>query len=99
MADVLFENWSATKDALVDGLTGNKKMVMESVLENTKTHMLRESATVGATSAGNIATLNKVILPVIRRVMPTVIANEIVGVQPMTGPVGQIHTLRIRYSE
>lgn len=99
MADVLFENWSATKDALVDGLTGNKKMVMESVLENTKTHMLNEAATVGGTSAGNIATLNKVILPVIRRVMPTVIANELVGVQPMTGPVGQIHTLRVRYAE
>ena len=49
--------------------------------------------------AGNVATLNKVILPVIRRVMPTVIANELVGVQPMTGPVGQIHTLRVRYSE
>jgi hypothetical protein len=31
--------------------------------------------------------------------MPTVIANEIVGVQPMTGPVGQIHTLRIRYAD
>ena len=31
--------------------------------------------------------------------MPTVIANEIVGVQPMTGPVGQIHTLRVRYAE
>ena len=30
--------------------------------------------------------------------MPTVIANEIVGVQPMTGPVGQIHTLRVRYA-
>jgi len=43
--------------------------------------------------------LNKVILPVIRRVMPTVIANEIVGVQPMTGPVGQIHTLRVRYAD
>lgn len=98
MADVLFENWSATKDALVDGLTGNKKAVMESVLENTK-KALTESATVGATSAGNIATLNKVILPVIRRVMPTVIANELVGVQPMTGPVGQIHTLRVRYAE
>jgi len=98
MADVLFENWSATKDALVDGLTGNKKMVMESVLENTKT-ALTESASTGATSAGNIATLNKVILPVIRRVMPTVIANELVGVQPMTGPVGQIHTLRVRYAE
>ena len=31
--------------------------------------------------------------------MPTVIANEIMGVQPMTGPVGQIHTLRVRYAD
>ena len=46
---------------------------------------------------GNIATLNPD--PPIRRVMPTVIAKEIVGVQPMTGPVGQIHTLRVRYAE
>ena len=29
--------------------------------------------------------------------MPTVIANELIGVQPMTGPVGQISTLRVRY--
>jgi hypothetical protein len=71
---------------------------MDVVLENTKRY-LSESATAGATSAGNVATLNRVILPVIRRVMPTVIANEIVGVQPMTGPVGQIHTLRIRYAD
>ncbi len=98
MADNLMENWSETKTALTDGLTGTKKQVMESVLENTKTY-LSEAASGGATGAGNIATLNKVILPVIRRVMPTVIANEIVGVQPMTGPVGQIHTLRVRYAE
>jgi hypothetical protein len=31
--------------------------------------------------------------------MPTVIANELLGVQPMTGPVGQIHTLRVRYAD
>jgi len=98
MTQNLFENWSVTKDALTDGLAGNKKVVMESVLENTKAH-LSESAAAGSTMAGNIATMNKVILPVIRRVMPTVIANELVGVQPMTGPVGQIHTLRVRYSE
>ena len=96
--DALFENWNATKEALTDGLTGTKKQVMESTLENTKRY-LAESATAGATQSGNIATLNKVILPVIRRVMPTVIADEIVGVQPMTGPVGQIHTLRVRYAE
>ena len=99
MADALFEsNWQATKDALTDGLEGNKKVVMETTLENTKQH-LAEAATAGASGAGNVATLNKVILPVIRRVMPTVIANEIIGVQPMTGPVGQIHTLRVRYAD
>jgi hypothetical protein len=31
--------------------------------------------------------------------MPTVIANELVGVQPMVGPVAQIHTLRVRYAD
>ena len=98
MSQALFENWDVTKDALTDGLEGNKKAVMESTLENTKQY-LQEAAASGSTMAGNIATLNKVILPVIRRVMPTVIANELVGVQPMTGPVGQIHTLRVRYSQ
>lgn len=98
MADNLMENWAETKTALTDGLTGTKKQVMETTLENTKAY-LSEAVTAGATQSGNVATLNKVILPVIRRVMPTVIANEIVGVQPMTGPVGQIHTLRVRYAE
>jgi len=98
MTQNLFENWDATKGALTDGLEGNKKVVMESVLENTKSY-LSESANSGTTMAGNVASLNKVILPVIRRVMPTVIANELVGVQPMTGPVGQIHTLRVRYGQ
>jgi len=111
----LFEsNWKATKEALCEGrdlmvnMDGtpnpNKKKVMETILENTRQDLARrnplmETATAGATASGNIATLNKVILPVLRRVMPTVIANEIIGVQPMTGPVAQIHTLRVRYSD
>ena len=100
MTDALFEseNWGAAREALTEGLTGNRKVVMETVLENTKSALM-ETAAAGTTAAGNVATLNKVILPVIRRVMPTVIANELVGVQPMTGPVGQIHTLRVRYAE
>lgn len=111
----LFEShWKATKQALCEGKdlefnmdgspNATKKKVMETVLENTRKELmsrsaLMETATAGATSAGNVATLNKVILPVIRRVMPTVIANEIIGVQPMTGPVAQIHTLRVRYAD
>jgi len=98
MSELLESRWQDTKTALLEGLQGNKKSVMAATLENTRKY-LAETATAGATSAGNVATLNRVILPVIRRVMPTVIANELVGVQPMTGPVGQIHTLRVRYSD
>jgi len=97
MSELLESRWQETKGALLEGLDGTRKSVMATTLENTRKY-LSESATAGATSAGNVATLNRVILPVIRRVMPTVIANELVGVQPMTGPVGQIHTLRVRYA-
>jgi len=98
MSELLESRWQETKEALLEGLQGTRRSVMATTLENTRKY-LSESATAGATSAGNVATLNRVILPVIRRVMPTVIANELVGVQPMTGPVGQIHTLRVRYSD
>jgi len=99
MSQVLLESrWSETKEALLEGLNGSRRTSMSVMLENTRRH-LTETATSGATAVGNVATLNRVILPVIRRVMPTVIANEIVGVQPMTGPVAQIHTLRVRYAE
>jgi hypothetical protein len=99
MSQELLENrWGETKDALLEGLNGSKRSSMNVILENTRKY-LRENATAGSTASGNIATLNRVILPVIRRVMPTVIANELVGVQPMTGPVSQIHTLRVRYAQ
>ena len=96
--ELLESRWSETKDALMEGLNGSKRNSMSVILENTRKY-LKENASAGSTSSGNIATLNRVILPVIRRVMPTVIANELVGVQPMTGPVGQIHTLRVRYAQ
>ena len=96
--ELLESRWGETKDALLEGLSGSKRNSMSVILENTKKY-LKENASSGSTVSGNIATLNRVILPVIRRVMPTVIANELVGVQPMTGPVGQIHTLRVRYAQ
>jgi hypothetical protein len=98
MSEQLLESrWGETKEALLEGLNGSKRNSMSVILENTRKY-LKENASSGSTGSGNIATLNRVILPVIRRVMPTVIANELVGVQPMTGPVGQIHTLRVRYA-
>jgi Major capsid protein Gp23 len=96
--ELLEGRWDETKEALLEGLSGSKRSSMSVILENTKKY-LRENASSGSTVSGNIATSNRVVLPVIRRVMPTVIANELVGVQPMTGPVGQIHTLRVRYAQ
>jgi hypothetical protein len=97
-SQLLEHKWQETKGALMEGVSGSKAKNLDVILENTRRY-LSEQATAGATGSGNVATLNRVILPVIRRVMPTVIANELVGVQPMTGPVGQIHTLRVRYAD
>ena len=98
MSELLTERWDETKEALCEGLEGTQRSTMAVCLENTRRY-LTETASAGATASGNVATLNRVILPVIRRVMPSVIANDIVGVQPMAGPVGQIHTLRVRYAD
>ena len=107
----LFESqWKQAKSALLEGRdishnmdgtkSNTKRQMMETLMENTRRELkLFEAATAGATNASNVAAINKVILPILRRVMPTVIANEIIGVQPMTGPVGQIHTLRVRYAD
>jgi len=43
------------------------------------------------------ARLPKVLIPMIRRTFPELITNEIVGVQPMTGPVGLAFALRYKY--
>lgn len=43
--------------------------------------------------------LPKVLIPMIRRTFPELITNEIVGVQPMTGPVGLAFAMRYRYEQ
>ena len=47
--------------------------------------------------AAGDARLPKVLIPMIRRTFPELITNEIVGVQPMSGPVGLAFALRYRY--
>ena len=43
------------------------------------------------------ARLPKILIPMIRRTFPELIANEIVGVQPMAGPIGIAFALRFKY--
>lgn len=47
--------------------------------------------------APNDARLPKILIPMIRRTFPELITNEIVGVQPMSGPVGLAFALRYKY--
>lgn len=102
MTDMLTETkkFNRLKESLFTGLNDTHRKRFNLLADNARAYHVKfcESASVGTTSAGNIATLNKVILPIIRRIMPTVIANELVGVQPMSGPVAQIQTMRFVYA-
>ena len=51
----------------------------------------------GDTYASGDARLPKILIPMIRRTFPELITNEIVGVQPMSGPVGLAFALRYKY--
>lgn len=54
---------------------------------------LNEDISPGATTTGKIGTFQKFAFPLVRRVFPELIANKIVGVQPMEGPTSQIFYL------
>ena len=95
----LFENWSEVKETLLNGLDSSKKGIVGQLLENQKNHILNETAAAGAVAAHDIAGFRKILIPMIRRIIPGTIATEIVGVQPMQGPVGQVYTMRYRYGE
>ena len=95
----LFENWAEIKGALLEGLDANKRKIVDPLLENQKNQVLSETAAAGSTDAHAIAGFRKILIPMIRRIIPSTIATEIVGVQPMTGPVGLVYSLRYKYNE
>lgn len=97
--NLLTENWAETKSVLLEGLAPAKREIVGPLLENQKNHILGETASAGAVVAGDIAGFRKTLLPMIRRIIPGTIASEIVGVQPMTGPVGLVYTMRYKYAE
>lgn len=92
--------WQKLKDALKEGLDVKQANLLDVLMDNTRNEyvsQLNENASAGAVSTGNIATLNKVVLPILRRVMPSVMVTDLVGVQPMTSNVGQIVSMRYVY--
>ena len=53
----------------------------------------------GATAAGPVAGFDPVLISLIRRAMPNLVAYDVAGVQPMSGPTGLIFAMRSRYQD
>jgi len=66
-------------------------MMLENAMEEA------EKVLAEGTVASDVATFTPIIMPLVRRVYPNLIANEILGVQPMALPTGFIYALTNRY--
>lgn len=97
--NLLTENWGEAKDVLLDGLNGSQRKIVAPLLENQRKYMLKETAAAGSVQAHDIANFRQSLLPIVRRVIPGTIGTEIVGVQPMSGPVSLVYSLRYTYQE
>jgi hypothetical protein len=52
----------------------------------------------GAAAAGPVAGFDPILISLVRRSLPNLIAYDVCGVQPMTGPTGLIFAMRTRYA-
>lgn len=95
----LFENWQETKEALLEGLQGSKKQVVATLLENQKQYLAETAFPATANQAADVANFQKIVIPMIRRILPGTISSDLVGVQPMSGPVGLVYSLRFAFAE
>jgi hypothetical protein len=94
----LFENWAEAKETLLEDLPANKKKILDPLLENQKRY-LQENAPAGTVAASAIGNFQKIVIPMLRRIIPGTIATELVGVQPMSGPVGLVYSMRFLFAE
>ena len=81
-----------------------KRAVTTIILENQEAALredkayLSESAPVNAMSGGQMDTWDPILISLVRRAMPNLIAYDVCGVQPMTGPTGLIFAMRSSFT-
>jgi hypothetical protein len=109
LTEQLERKWSPVLDH--DGLSQIKdpyrRAVTAIILENQEKAMAEESRQlneVAPTNAGgglgsgtNIGSYDPILISLVRRALPNLIAYDICGVQPMTGPTGLIFAMRSKY--
>ena len=66
--------------------------------ETPTTNLQGNGYTSAAAAAGPVAGYDPVLISLVRRAMPNLIAYDLMGVQPMTGPTGMIFAMRSRYN-
>jgi len=87
-------DWDKISDPYKRAVTAvvleNQKMAMDS-----EKHMLMEATPTNL--AGGVSNFDPVLISLVRRAIPNLVAYDVAGVQPMTGPTGLIFALRSRY--
>ena len=89
----------------------HRRAVTAQILENTEKALRESAAQVGGSQnlfeapanvigdgTGGVDTFDPVLISLVRRSMPNLVAYDICGVQPMTGPTGLIFAMRSRYA-
>ena len=105
--DKLVEKWAPVLNEESAGSIkdAHRRAVTAVILENQETafreeseqmNFLSEAAPANATSSA--ANWNPVLISLVRRALPNMIAYDVCGVQPMTGPTGLIFAMKSRYS-
>lgn len=95
-AEVLVNKWGRALEGINDPYT--RKLTAQ-LFENQARHIQVErikavnEAMEGATTVGSLGTFQKWAFPIVRRVWPALIANQLVAQQPMQGPVSQVFYL------
>jgi len=100
--DKLIEKWAPVLNSESAGniQDHHKKAVTAAVLENQEQALIEEGQMLNETPTNNVANVqnwNPVLIALVRRAMPNLMAYDICGVQPMSGPTGLIFAMKSRY--
>ena len=107
LTEELQQKWSPVLDhpELASIKDPYKRAVTALVLENQQKAMqqdrqsLNETSDAGPTNvAGGVQNFDPILISLVRRSLPNLIAYDVAGVQPMTGPTGLIFAMRARYA-
>ena len=102
--DNLVEKWNPVlnEESAGDIKDAHKRAVTAALLENTEKalneeRMITEAAPTNSTG-GNIANWDPILISLVRRAAPNLVAYDLAGVQPMSGPTGLIFAMKSKYT-